>query len=283
MALCTLIHASSIDWSDTTYWKGGSVPANGDDVIIPRSVQGTITAGLAQSAVTLNSLIIEDGASPKTQGTLEINTGILTWYGNSSSFRLDGDVTQADLLGQSGIYVDGGSWTRTYIESGDTWFSDQVDLEPGSGTQDFTMVGGAAQVEAHASKRIPFGNILGGLLITKRDIEQAFIGAARAMLLDGASVADGSSGGLLTVASPKAMVHFEHDDDGLTIDALDGLAGTVDWSKVNGNVTISGNAKRSAAFHHTEQWGASYALTISGTAVALGPPGTSKTFKAKVA
>ena len=99
MALCTLIHASSIDWSDTTYWKGGSVPANGDDVIIPRSVQGTITAGLAQSAVTLNSLIIEDGASPKTQGTLEINTGILTWYGNSSSFRLDGDVTQAAYLG----------------------------------------------------------------------------------------------------------------------------------------------------------------------------------------
>ena len=44
-------------WSDANNWADGSVPVNGDDVVID-NFAGDITDGLDQSAVTLNSLTV---------------------------------------------------------------------------------------------------------------------------------------------------------------------------------------------------------------------------------
>lgn len=52
------------DWSTAANWSGGSVPVNSDDVIIENS-SVSIRWGLAQSAVTLDSLIIKKSFTGK--------------------------------------------------------------------------------------------------------------------------------------------------------------------------------------------------------------------------
>jgi hypothetical protein len=50
---------TSGDWSVTTNWSTGSIPANGDEVVIDGRSTRAITSGLAQSAVTVASLRID--------------------------------------------------------------------------------------------------------------------------------------------------------------------------------------------------------------------------------
>jgi hypothetical protein len=57
MSQRTWTGATSGDWAVTGNWQEGSVPINGDDVVIPAG-SVSITASLNQSAVTLNSLTI---------------------------------------------------------------------------------------------------------------------------------------------------------------------------------------------------------------------------------
>jgi len=54
----TTANAGPNDWSTAANWSGGAVPVNGDDVVIENSAV-SIYYGLAQSAVTLASLVIE--------------------------------------------------------------------------------------------------------------------------------------------------------------------------------------------------------------------------------
>lgn len=59
----TTANVSGGDWSRAVNWSTGSVPVNGDDVVIDaRGSSYAITAGLNQSAVTLNSLRVYMGA-----------------------------------------------------------------------------------------------------------------------------------------------------------------------------------------------------------------------------
>jgi hypothetical protein len=62
MAARTWSGSVSGDWSVTGNWVEGSVPVNGDEVYIPAG-SAAITAGLNQSAVTLDWLEIERGYS----------------------------------------------------------------------------------------------------------------------------------------------------------------------------------------------------------------------------
>jgi hypothetical protein len=58
MATRTWIGTTSGDWSVTTNWVEGSVPANGDDVVFKNNAVD-VSSGLAQSAVTVATLTID--------------------------------------------------------------------------------------------------------------------------------------------------------------------------------------------------------------------------------
>lgn len=60
----TTATAGANDWSTASNWSGGAVPVNSDDVIIENS-SVSIRWGLAQSAVTLTSLIIKKSFTGK--------------------------------------------------------------------------------------------------------------------------------------------------------------------------------------------------------------------------
>lgn len=82
----TTANSCPADWSVAANWSGGAVPVNGDDVTIDNTYSGNIAWGLAQSAVTLNSLTI----SKSWTGLLGLNTSVFTT-------TADGNTTVATI------------------------------------------------------------------------------------------------------------------------------------------------------------------------------------------
>ncbi len=70
----TTANSSAPDWSVATNWNTGAVPVNGDDVVIDGTYTGNICWGFAQSAVTLNSLIIRKTYT----GNFGLNSAVFT-------------------------------------------------------------------------------------------------------------------------------------------------------------------------------------------------------------
>lgn len=93
------------DWSVTGNWEGGVVPVSTDDVYIPAGSQ-KITAGLNQSAVTLNSLTIELGFDQdigSDAGSLQIATDDLTMHtsGGQQFLDLGSNAVSPEIRGSS--------------------------------------------------------------------------------------------------------------------------------------------------------------------------------------
>lgn len=85
------------DWSVAGNWLEGSVPVSTDDVILPAGA-AKITAGLNQSAVTLNSLVAEDFADDIGSSSTYLQIGV------SGETRLDLNGGQQFIdLGSSAI------------------------------------------------------------------------------------------------------------------------------------------------------------------------------------
>ena len=81
MAVKIWTGATDGDWSVAGNWSPSGVPASADDVILSASYVVSITAGLNQSAVTLNSLTVEQGYSGaigSKAADLQIATDALT-------------------------------------------------------------------------------------------------------------------------------------------------------------------------------------------------------------
>ena len=85
MAVKIWTGATDGDWSVAGNWSPSGVPASTDDVIISAAYTVSITAGLNQSAVTLNSLTVEEGYSGaigSKSADLQIATDALTFQGS---------------------------------------------------------------------------------------------------------------------------------------------------------------------------------------------------------
>jgi hypothetical protein len=100
MATVKWVGGTDGDWSDGTNWDTGSAPVTGDDVIIPRGAEVNITEGLAQSAVDLKSLTIEEGCSISigtATSPLQIGRGAggnITWGGTGTTYmQVAGDLS----------------------------------------------------------------------------------------------------------------------------------------------------------------------------------------------
>lgn len=115
-------------WSVAGNWDGG-VPVNSDDVIIPAG-SAAITAGLNQSAVTLNSLIVENGFDQNigsTTGDLQIGTSRFefsalggTQYIDLGSSNIDALIKNAAQPGDGffGLYLIGSSLNTVSVDNG---------------------------------------------------------------------------------------------------------------------------------------------------------------------
>ena len=85
------------DYSIAANWSPVNVPVAADDVRIPIGNTNHINAGLNQSAVALNSFIVEDGA------TVQLGTSSAYLQIGTSSFHYGGDGTSRIDLGASAV------------------------------------------------------------------------------------------------------------------------------------------------------------------------------------
>ena len=94
------------DWSVAGNWVEGSVPVSTDDVVIPAGSQ-KITAGLNQSAVTLNSLTVNSGyvqsigaSSGALQVAVATGTNVfLSPTGGTQYFDFGASAVDVEVLG----------------------------------------------------------------------------------------------------------------------------------------------------------------------------------------
>jgi len=118
MAVKIWTGATDGDWSVAGNWSPSGVPASADDVILSASYVVSITAGLNQSAVTLNSLTVEQGYSGaigSKAADLQIATDALTFEGSGVAYInlgsnavdpvINGTATYS--TGSSGLYLTG--------------------------------------------------------------------------------------------------------------------------------------------------------------------------------
>lgn len=130
MANRTWEGATSGDWGTAGNWVEGSVPVNGDDVRIPATSTQAINAGLNQSAVTLTSLVVEDGAPAIGTETayLQIGTGAFRFAGSgtslidlgSSAIVVYVDDTATPAEGYAGLYLKGSAISQLILNGGHT-------------------------------------------------------------------------------------------------------------------------------------------------------------------
>ena len=118
MAVKIWTGATDGDWSVAGNWSPSGVPASTDDVIISAAYTVSITAGLNQSAVTLNSLTVEEGYSGaigSKSADLQIATDALTFQGSGVAYidlgsnAVDPVIngTASYSTGESGLYLTG--------------------------------------------------------------------------------------------------------------------------------------------------------------------------------
>lgn len=115
-------------WSVAGNWDGG-VPVNSDDVIIPAGSLA-ITAGLNQSAVTLDSLIVENGFDQNigsATADLQIGTSGFEFSALGGTQYIDLGSSNIDALiknapepesGFFGLYLIGSSLNTVSVDSG---------------------------------------------------------------------------------------------------------------------------------------------------------------------
>lgn len=111
------------DWNNTTFWSGGVVPINGDDVFI-ENISEVIDTNLNQSAVTLASLNIGlsfTGTIGTTTADLQISATLL---------RVGYHFGQGSPTGSTRIRLDLGSNICTGTIDGTATTSADNNLEP---------------------------------------------------------------------------------------------------------------------------------------------------------
>lgn len=117
------------DWSNAANW-GGAIPVDDDDVVINAGSK-SITAGLNQSGVQLNSLSITSGYTGNigTNGTslqIDVNGGAPTLFrvAMGGQYIYWSGTTAVDLTvgstGSGGFYMTGGSFSGKKIIGGAT-------------------------------------------------------------------------------------------------------------------------------------------------------------------
>lgn len=115
-----VLTAGKTDWSDTASWAGGVVPVDNDDVFIYEGAQ-TVSAGLNQSAINLNSLYIGPdfkGNIGSDAAPLQINGDgasptKFTWAATGGGYcKISGTIPVMDAIGQGTLYAAGGTWAK---------------------------------------------------------------------------------------------------------------------------------------------------------------------------
>jgi hypothetical protein len=91
------------NWSTAGNWSNGSVPASGDDVVIPEGATVTLGSGTA----TVNSLTV-DGALTVSGGSLAVNGDFVVDVGGSASIS-SGSVTVNSATVNGVLTLSGGS------------------------------------------------------------------------------------------------------------------------------------------------------------------------------
>jgi len=130
MAVKIWTGATDGDWSDSTNWSPSGVPASTDDVYLTADFVVSVTEGLNQSAVTLNSLNVEAGYTGSigtSSADLQIAADDFTFNGTGVAYidlgsnAVDPVVleTASYSTGTYGLYLTGtGIGTLSVIDGG---------------------------------------------------------------------------------------------------------------------------------------------------------------------
>ena len=265
----------AMNWSAAATWSGGVAPIDDDDVITP---EGTfqITDGLDQSAINLKSWRISNKAhieigSPASPLLINVdgtaNTGLVN-RAASGNLYISGTVPKS--IHESQV-------ARTWHVGG------AVALIIAAAPAGLVIVGAAAtlgdlyaprghiDVAAHASDRIANAWIGDGKIITRRSIEQGY-GAGRGMLelQKAATIADGASTAKMRLLNPAFVMHVLCNA-AITIDAIDGFAGTFTPESSEGIITVSALVE-TAALKFIENYDAGKVVVTARTT--YGTPGS---------
>lgn len=254
------LKGEATDLSLNSSWEGGSAPSSATDARIIIGESGPpVTDGLSES-LNVNEIVRLPGVRKRIGGNgtswdIDVNNGTAPRIidrgggGEAHAMYIDGTVPEFDALGSALIFT-GGQAAATlgvigpgaYVQVGG---SCAFGASAGAGLVHNN--GGTLDVRAHGTDRL--GEYIGlnrSFLSTRRNVEAATLaGPGRVSLFESATVTDGSSGGEIKVLDPGAVLALVNNQD-VTIDSLEAIAGVLDAGRLQGALTISaGNLNRS--------------------------------------
>lgn len=249
------LKGDATDWSDTSSWYGGTVPPSGTTtiVVIGESGSKAVTAGLDQSAVSINRIVRLPGVRKKIGGNgaslqIDVDNGtspaVIDYGAGGTDFPLyiDGSLPEVQLRGSAYTGVTGGALGDTLLYVGGNSIlevSDTATIGATAGGGVVRIAGGSTAILSHATDQIGDLIAYGGTFSTERDIVTGVgAGSSTVIIAESATVTDGLSGGKFTMASPGHTLMFRNTE-AITLDEIIAIAGRPDFSKSVGDVTFA--------------------------------------------
>lgn len=197
MTIYQAVPGESLDWGSNASWEGAAAPASGSTNLAVFKAPGryVFTAGMNQSAVNLNGIIVFPGAYVEIPGlTIDLNQS------NGEGLVLNGRGT---------VRIAGGTHTRTLavspemllrLEGGTHSFivaekQARVYATDGPTLEDVQAKSGSYVSIAAKSDRVKLRVSGGAKIETNRNVESADVGRGTLILGASAAVTDGSTGG----------------------------------------------------------------------------------------
>lgn len=264
MATKIAVEGEDLDWSDGATW-GGSIPASGDDVILPG--RHRFTDGFNQAAVNLDSLKALPESNIEFDETMIIDVdsagaGLIldgrgrgTFEGDFSSVVVGNRQFACTLKGGTCPLVMGTNGAQIVV----------LDSMVLSGVLDIDDRA-YATVAANATEIPDLRVGHGGIVDTKRSMEDGF-NYGRCTLIDGAKISDGAGGGLFL--NGRTGVLRQKCNAAVTNDQLTNK-GVFDPTGSKAQITIT-----ALASHHRSRTGLYYGFgkVIVTAETKVGTPG----------
>lgn len=248
MAIRTL---KGSDLTATASYEEGVVPVNNDTVIVREGVV-EVTGNLTGFSGFANGidLIVMPGATLVIGNTgTAFNCKLLSCIAAGALHMVQTGNAAKVALNNPGcsVALQSGTLTGAVARAGSLLVGQSVAVT------DLWVPGGVVKVEAHTSTdRVDTATVNGGLLVCERPIATLRGSAGRAELRKAATIQDGSGGGVCELLGDRFTLSMQCLG-AVTIDLLRAYAGSLDPTKMGGDLTVT-NAVRHLGAQIREAW-----------------------------
>lgn len=229
-------------WTDTATWQGGSIPVDGDDVVLEPGKSYSFAA-FAQSSIELASFVALDCHLEMPSAEIDVSNS-----GRGLIARLRSGYI--NLTGETNILSAEGPGTEITIVSGPNLVIQclggaKVNGNAGGTYEDIICsgLGSRVVIGTHASDKVKLDIGPDGFVECARKVQEAHIADGILDLVGTvANITDGAGGGFVKISGSRARLNFKQTA-ALTHDLVKGYGGKVDASEARAIQTLTADVE----------------------------------------